>query len=674
MKVVQVLLLLIFGFLTSQGQSVQDTADLKDVVVKAYFSEQPLLRLPASVSVISQTVLQNQPGHSLLPGINTAPGVRMEERSPGSYRLSIRGSLLRSPFGIRNLKIYLDDFLLTDAGGNSYLNLLDAASVERIEVLKGPEGSVFGANSGGVVLIDSRKLSKDSAALSAGITGGSYGLLHQNATAQFRKKDFQIGLNQSIQKSDGYRRNSSMNRKGLLLSSGWSYSKSAELKALLLYSDLYYQTPGGLTAALLDQNPRQARPGAEEQRASVYNETFLSGLSHSKQILPGLRHVVALTGSLTDFANPFITNYESRKEKSLGIRTFIELSSDKWKMQYGLESQQTKSEIRNYDNVQGQPQASKSFADISARQSFIFTRFSGQLTKSLTLETAFSLNFYGYDFKDVYPKHSAPQRRNFKTQLMPRAALSYMFDDNVSLRASVSRGYSPPTIEELRPSNLLINTDLEPEYGWNYESGVRMSFLNNRIYFDASLFHFNLTNALVRRVNAEDAEYFVNAGGTRQDGLEAQFNGWIIVTRNVGLVRGLKINGSYTYSRFCFSDYITGSSDFSGRKLTGVPGHNMVSSANLHLPFSTNLYVQHSYVSSIPLNDANSHFAEKYHLMQAKLTWKSRLGKYGIKTFAGVDNLLNAKYSLGNDLNAFAARYYNPSAPRNYYAGFSAHF
>ena len=42
----------------------------------------------------------------------------MEERSPGSYRLSIRGSLLRSPFGVRNVKLYLDDFIFTDAGGN----------------------------------------------------------------------------------------------------------------------------------------------------------------------------------------------------------------------------------------------------------------------------------------------------------------------------------------------------------------------------------------------------------------------------------------------------------------------------------------------------------------------------------------------------------------------------
>jgi iron complex outermembrane receptor protein len=39
--------------------------------------------------------------------------------------------------------------------------------------------------------------------------------------------------------------------------------------------------------------------------------------------------------------------------------------------------------------------------------------------------------------------------------------------------------------------------------------------------------------------------------------------------------------------------------------------------------------------------------------------------------FAGIDNALDEKYSLGNDLNAFGGRYYNAAMPRNYYAGLS---
>ncbi len=95
----------------------------------------------------------------------------MEERSPGSYRLTIRGSLLRSPFGIRNVKVYIDELPLTDAGGNTYLNLIDPQAIERVEVLKGPDGSLFGANSGGVVLIDLNGQKKSPNEASVHLTG-----------------------------------------------------------------------------------------------------------------------------------------------------------------------------------------------------------------------------------------------------------------------------------------------------------------------------------------------------------------------------------------------------------------------------------------------------------------------------------------------------------------------
>ncbi|MNL84296.1 hypothetical protein D3C87_2122250 [compost metagenome] len=45
------------------------------------------------------------------------------------------------------------------------------------------------------------------------------------------------------------------------------------------------------------------------------------------------------------------------------------------------------------------------------------------------------------------------------------------------------------------------------------------------------------------------------------------------------------------------------------------------------------------------------------------------MGRVPIEVFAGADNILNEKYSLGNDLNAFGARYFNAAAKRNFYAG-----
>src|ERR1700744_6650669 len=171
------------------------TKHLAGTTVIGYLIEQPVLSVPASVSVLSPAQLNLQPENSLVSALNTVPGVRMEERSPGSYRLSIRGSLLRSPFGVRDVKIYFDDIPLTDAGGNTYLNAIDFNSIHNMEILKGPDGSLFGANSGGVVLLSPVNRHADSSYISAGLNGGSYGLVHENTALQSYTGNNQLNLN-----------------------------------------------------------------------------------------------------------------------------------------------------------------------------------------------------------------------------------------------------------------------------------------------------------------------------------------------------------------------------------------------------------------------------------------------------------------------------------------------
>jgi iron complex outermembrane receptor protein len=56
--------------------------------------------------------------------------------------------------------------------------------------------------------------------------------------------------------------------------------------------------------------------------------------------------------------------------------------------------------------------------------------------------------------------------------------------------------------------------------------------------------------------------------------------------------------------------------------------------------------------------------------MSSRLGYKKDShGKIKVEFFAGADNLFNTKYSLGNDINAAAGRYYNAAAVRNYYFG-----
>src|SRR5690606_35527975 len=130
----------------------------------------------------------------------------------------------------------------------------------------------------------------------------------------------------------------------------WLYAKSSEIRLIALYTDLAYRTPGGLTESQMQENPRMARlaggstPSAAAQKAGIRNKTFCGGIAHEVRMNERLSHTVSIFGSYTDLENPFITNYEFRKEKNLGIRTYFSYKNGineqfQWQMQLGFEGQ-----------------------------------------------------------------------------------------------------------------------------------------------------------------------------------------------------------------------------------------------------------------------------------------------------------------------------------------------
>lgn len=668
----------------AQNQPVKPKADtakqLQTVTIKGYLSEQPVLSVPASVSVLGSAQLRIQPDNSFVTALNTLPGIRAEERSPGSYRLSIRGSLLRSPFGVRDVKIYFDEIPLTDAGGNTYLNSIDIGNIRHVEILKGPDGSLFGANSGGVMLLSAVNRG-DSSYLSAGLNGGSYGLFHEKVSLLNKSGKYRFNFNQSYQTYDGYRQNSRMHRNYLQAGDAWQYAANSELRAMALYSNLDYQTPGGLNLAQMMANPRSARlptatlPGAIDQKIRISTKMLLGGLVNDMKIADGVRNVLAVFGNHVDFANPFITNYEQRDEDTYGLRTYFEFAGKNsenfdGKLNLGMEWQQTNSLISNFNNNKGEKGAVQKIDKINTNQHFFFARYAANIYERLHAEAAVSLNYYHYKFRNTAPLNEPDfTDRDFSAQLMPRLALSYQITNDFIWRASVSRGYSTPTTAEVRPTDNIVNTNLQAQSGWNYETGFRLRNKDESMLLDASVFYYRIDNAIVRQLNPNETEFYANAGGTKQPGFELAFTDWLIRRNSTRFIRGLQFNTSFTASRFNFRDYNVAGNNYSGNRLTGVPREVMVSSVQTIFPQYFSLFVQHNYTSSIPLNDGNTVYANKYHLLQAKASWQHALGKTRLEIYVGADNLLNEKYSLGNDLNAVGNRYYNPSPPRNYYAG-----
>ncbi len=685
LRLTPILLLPVFSSaqqLTPPSASLDDTLHLNEVVVTGYATNRKLLETGASVGLLTRRDLNQRFGTpTLVPALNTLPGVRADERSPGSYRLSIRGSLIRSPFGVRNVKVYWHELPLTDAGGNTALNALDVRAIGRVEVIKGPSGSLYGAGTGGTVLLSGLAVPAGKTAVEVSALVGSYGQFGHNITAQTGKNGTALSLSYGHLQSDGYRDHSALVRDNLSLVGSVQVSPARTLSVLGLYSDLTYQTPGGLTDAQFRANPQASRPatktlpGSAEQGAGIYQKLGYLGIGQEYRWNERVQNTTAIYTSTTDFTNPFITNYEKRADQGLGIRSLT-----RWQvgpptlplvLTAGGEFGQNFTVDRNFGNRKGQPDTLQFDDELRARQSVLFTQLEATLPLGILATAGISRNTVNYGFRRFSARPSVQQAREFTPVWLPRLSVLKKLGQAVSVFASIGTGYSAPTTQEVRPSEATFNTTLNPERGQNLEVGIRGSVWQQRLRFDLTVYQFQLSETIVRRSTAGGAEYFVNAGRTNQKGLELQLSYDFINPQapSSGFAL-LRIWNSLTLTNYRFQDYRQVALDASGNRVTGVPPTTAIFGFDAETRRGVYGHLTYQFIDPFPLNDANTAVADPTRLLQATLGLRKPIGPHWLfNAYVSGDNLLDQSYSLGYDLNAVGNRYYNAAPRRNFTAG-----
>ena len=646
---------------------------LSEAVVKAFERNANIDKVPAAISVLNKASLERYNNESFVPAINTVPGVKMDERSPGSYRLSIRGNLLRSTFGVRNVKVYWNGIPFTDANGNTYFNQLSLNNIGKIEIIKGPAGSMYGAGTGGVVLLSSSIAAATKKELIVQSTAGSYGLFSANAAYNQTGKN-NTSVSFSHQQSDGYRVQTNVRRDVGNYTGSYLVSSKQRINANVFYSDLYYQTPGGLTLAELRLNPRQARPAAgafqsaEAQKAAIYLKTIYAGVSNEYRFNSTWNNTTSVYASYTDFANPTIRNYEDKYERGIGARTVFQYKGKLLTHTFGGEYQSGFLNTGVYGNRLGVKDTLQYNDEINSRQYNAFAQTELALSDDLVINAGFSYNNFYYGFDRINLSPAVKQSSSFKPQLVPRIS-ALLKISTINIYGAVSKGYSPPSIDEVHASDGIFNTALAAETGWNYEMGIKGNIIKNKLWLDASYYIFGLQNTIVSRRDSSGADYYVNAGRTDQKGLEVALN-YLPVNKTEGLVRQLKLFTNYTNIHARFKNYQQGTAKYDGNKLTGTAPNVFVAGLDINTAPGIYTNATYTYTDRIPLNDANSFFATSYNLLFVKAGYKTNISKIiGTDIFVAYERSFNNPYSLGNDLNATGNRFFNPSAPHNFTVG-----
>jgi iron complex outermembrane recepter protein len=668
----------------TRGQNIAKIPDtverklLQEVVVQAYEQNRRLADVAAAVGVITNSEWNRYNKMSIVPAVNSIPGVRMEERSPGSYRLSFRGSTLRSPFGVRNVKVYIDGIPFTDPGGNTYLTQLAPFDMYSLELIKGPAGSLYGAATGGALLIRSRPETWQPG-FTAEYGYGSFNSNNINAQVRLGNENGGNIVSLSHQTSDGYRDHTNLRRDIVTWESMLKKNDRQTLSTYAFYGSLYYQTPGALTLSEYNKNPAQSRPAvgstpsADQAQAAIYQKTFLAAITNTYRISEKFQNSTNFYGAYTNYLNPTFRNYEFRNEPHFGGRTVFNYNTDIFHISFGGEAQKGFFQTQDYGNTNGTPDTLQTNDNINTWTYTLFAQADIFFGKGWQASAGLSYNnsFIGIDRISV--PGFVPRNKKFSNELAPRIAISKKITPDFLLYASISKGFSPPAVAEVLPSTTSINTDLQPENGISYETGIKSSFFNKRLYFEIIGFYFELQNAIVDRKDSSGNDYYVNAGSSTQKGIESQLS-YQLLPSAFGFINSARIWAAYTLDNFTYGDFVKANINYNGKHFPGVANNTFTGGVDLNSRPGIFLHLTYYYSDKMPLDDANTAYANAYQLVGGRLGYSTVFQKLSLNFFTGVNNAFNAKYSLGNDINAAGGRYYNAAATANYFIGFSVNF
>ena len=158
----------------AQDAPEEETGGLEEIVVTAQKREQNMQDVPIAVTAISGDTLLTNRVTSVSDLSGLAPGVMVRTAAGGSQlpSFSIRGAISYGvvPGSDKQVSMYIDGVYLGAARGG----IFDLPDIQRIEMLRGPQGTLFGRNAtAGAVNITTRD-PKGEFGVKASITAGNY--------------------------------------------------------------------------------------------------------------------------------------------------------------------------------------------------------------------------------------------------------------------------------------------------------------------------------------------------------------------------------------------------------------------------------------------------------------------------------------------------------------------
>lgn len=644
------------------------------VTVTVTRTEKRSEQIPNAITRIERDKFtDHQPGATLDEFANGTPGVFFQNQFnfTQDLRIAIRGFGARSPFGVRGIQLRVDDIPQTLPDGQTQLDAIDPALIERMEILRGPSASLYGNASGGMISITTRS-PREKFELAPRLVFGQYGYLKSELYAGGRRENFDYGLFGSYLQQNGWRHHSSM--ENWFSQIKLNFQTSSDSDWMLLFHKFYSpdsKDPGALTQAEVRANPKQAATNNLLFNASesISQEQF--AVRYRKSPVANQTLTIVAHALHRDFQNllPFTNGGQVEFDRWTGGVT-AQFASDHTllkranRLLVGVDYAIQNDDRRRFNNIFG-VQGALNLDQIERVQNVgPFLRNEWNMTDRLDLVVGGRWDWLRYRVKDAFLADSDQSATRALSQASGKAGLVYRIIDAHQIYSNIASVFEAPTTTELinNPAGTGgFNSDLEAQTSLSKEIGLRGKPAG--FEYEATFFHIDTRDEITpfELIDSPGRVFFRNAGKSRRLGAETRLA--------TPMWKGISAEIAYTYSDFEFERFIVDNIDLKGNKFPGIPMHRWEGRIRYVHPSGVfgQFHVQR--VGEFFVNDFNTVTNSAYNFGQLLLGWERKHRWLEGSVFIGINNLFNERYNANTRINAAFDRYFEPGPPRNVFGG-----
>src|SRR5690606_34932713 len=245
-----------------------------------FYVNDSVLNAPVSISVIDEKTIQSNNLTEIALILNKTSGVFMQSGSFSTNRISIRGMGARTPYGTNKIRGFYGNIPLTSGDSETTIEDLDLEQISRIEIIKGPMSSIYGAGLGGAILLHPKISNYKGSEFRFSTLLGSFGLMKNNAGYSWTGDFSSLNYNYSRTESEGFRQNSDYFREGHTLSGNIFQNEKHQLSYLFNQTYLKSYIASSVSQTDFEQNPSAAAGNWLEAKGFEQYENWMAGLDY----------------------------------------------------------------------------------------------------------------------------------------------------------------------------------------------------------------------------------------------------------------------------------------------------------------------------------------------------------------------------------------------------------